>query len=92
MAPKSQNKRARVTTSEADPQLGTGMESLTVIVNVVLHSLGQSDHDVIFASLSFISIVVAGDSQEVQTKSLNVDLMVRVKEAWDGIMALLDCI
>ena len=56
MAPKSQSKRARVATSDAAPQFGTGMESLTVIV--VLHSLGQSfdHHDVIFVSLSFISI------------------------------------
>ena len=41
-----------------------------------------------------LSFFCAGDAQagDVQTKSLNVDIMVKVKEAWDGIMALLGCI
>ena len=40
-----------------------------------------------------LSFFCAGDAQagDVQTKSLNVDIMVKVKEAWDGIMALLGC-
>ena len=41
-----------------------------------------------------VVIFCAGDAQagDVQTKALNVDIMVRVKEAWDGIMALLGSI
>ena len=30
-----------------------------------------------------------GDPTDVQTKSLNVDLLAETKRAWDGLMALL---
>lgn len=33
--------------------------------------------------------IIAGDPADVQTRSLNVDLLAQVKRAWDGLMALL---
>ena len=42
-------------------------------------------HDHRLIEVSFI--LTAGDSTDVQTKSLNTDLLANVKIAWDGLMS-----
>jgi len=32
------------------------------------------------------ALILAGEPSDVQTKSLNVDIMAHVKKAWDGLM------